>query len=186
MLDPSTRPALSLLPLVHLLDAHNVAWVMTGSTVLALYGADIVPADLDVTPSLDSANLARLAEALRDADAIPAFTAGWRDDFTVETCRAWRPEPPTEEQLEWLYVTRHGMLDVPMRMCGTYDDLLPTATQVAIGGVMTTVCDPRRVLERVMRLTSPKHRARATLYQALGSSLGQAPAATERLLRAPR
>ncbi len=172
MLDPAARPPLSLLPMLRLLDAHEVAWVMTGSTVLALYGADLVPADLDVTPALDPGNLARLAGALRAAEAIPAYTEGWRDDFTPETCRAWRPEPATEENLEWLYVTRHGLLDLPMRMCGTSDELLAGASRVDLGGVDVNVCDPRLVLERGRRLTSPKHRERAALYAGLDVSRG--------------
>ncbi|MBM2621403.1 hypothetical protein JIG36_38460 [Actinoplanes sp. LDG1-06] len=167
MPDPTSRPPLALAPMVRLLNDHRVEWVLTGSAVLALYGADLEPADLDVTPALDPANLERLAGALRAAEAIPAYTPGWRDDFTLETCRAWRPEPATEEQLEWLYVTRLGMLDVPMRMCGTYDELLPGATTMDIDGTPVSVCDPRQVLARVTRLTSPKHQERALLYAGL-------------------
>lgn len=170
--------------MLNLIARYDVQWIMTGSTVLALYGADLTPADLDLTPALDVPNLERLAEVLRDAEAIPAYTEGWRDDFTIATCRAWRPEPPTEEQLEWLYVTRHGMLDVPMRMCGTYAELLPNANRVDIGGVMVTVCDPRQVLERAMKLTSPKHVSRADLYAHLGETLSREPIGVERLLAA--
>ncbi|WP_412538372.1 hypothetical protein R8Z50_21265 [Longispora sp. K20-0274] len=181
MLDPTARPRLSLSPLLRLLAAHEVDWVLTGSTVLALHGADLVPADLDVTPSTTPDNLARLAAALTAAGAVPAYTPGWRDDFTLDTCRAWRPEPPTEDQLEYLYVTRHGMLDLPLRMCGSYAELVPAAVSVDVGGVPVKVCALSAVLDRVTALTSPKHRDRAAVYAALRDRPLD-PAAPARLL----
>ena len=171
MLNPADRPSLSLVPLVALLAAHDVDWVMTGSGVLAAHGADLVPQDLDVTPALEPANLERLAATLAEAAAIPAYTPGWRDDFTEETCRSWRPYPAVEENLEWLYVTRFGMLDVPLRMCGTYDELRPRATTVDIGGVPVLMCDPAEVLARVTVLRSPKHLARTAVYQSFAAQL---------------
>lgn len=52
-------------------------WVLTGSTVLAIYGARLVPNDLDVTPALEPDNLQRLAGALPDIDTVPAFVPDW-------------------------------------------------------------------------------------------------------------
>lgn len=158
---------------------HGVQWVLTGSTVLAVHGADITPNDLDVTPAPDSGNLHRLAAALRALAAVPAFTPGWRDDFTIESCRSWRPEPATEQQLEYLFVTRLGMLDIPVRMCGSYEQLLPGASRVEIGGVPVEVCNPREVLARVMALTTPKHQARAALYAAMRDRLAAQPSPTD-------
>lgn len=170
--------------MLRVLADHAVDWVLTGSTVLAAYGADITPNDLDITPALDSRNLHRLAAALRALAAVPAFTPGWRADFTVESCRSWRPEPATEQQLEYLFVTRLGMLDVPLRMCGSYEELLPTASRIEIGGIPVQVCDPREVLARVMALTSPKHQARAAAYAAVADRLAAhpSPAAVARLV----
>lgn len=184
MLDPSSRPAPRLVPLLRVLADHDVDWVLTGSTVLAAYGADLTPSDLDVTPALDSRNLRRLAAVLRTLAAVPAYTPGWRADFTIESCRSWRPRPATEAQLEYLFVTRLGMLDVPLRMCGSYEELLPAASRVEIGGIPVQVCDPREVLTRVTTLTSPKHQARAAVYAAVADGLPvqSDPAAVARLV----
>ncbi|MGY0236796.1 hypothetical protein [Longispora urticae] len=182
MLDPTARPPLSLGPMVRLLADHGVNWVLTGSTVLALHGADLVPADLDVTPATDQDNLDRLAGALAAAGAVPAYTPGWRDDFTLDTCRAWRPEPASEERLEYLYVTRHGMLDVPFRMCGEYGELARGAETVDVAGVPVEVCALSEVLDRVTVLTSPKHRGRAGVYAGLRDRAGSAREGVGRLL----
>lgn len=153
--------------MLRLLADHGVDWVLTGSTVLAIYGADVTPNDLDVTPALDAGNLARLAEALRTAEAIPAFTPGWRDDFTIDSCRSWRPEPASEEQLDYLFVTRLGMLDVPMRLCGSFSELMPKATWVDIGHIPVAVCDPAEVLSRLEGRSRAKDAPRAASYEAL-------------------
>ncbi|WP_090761461.1 hypothetical protein [Nonomuraea maritima] len=151
--------------MLRLLATHRVDWVMTGSTVLALYGADLTPNDLDVTPHLEPSNLQRLADALHEIEAIPAFLPDWQEDFTIDHCRAWRPVPATAEQLDYLFVTRLGMLDVPPRLCGTYDELMPSARRVDIGDCQVTVCEPDEILRRLEGRTRPKDLDRAAAYQ---------------------
>lgn len=186
VLDPTARPRPRLLPMLRLLADHDVRWVLTGSAVLAIYGADIVPNDLDVTPSLALDNLSRLARALTEASAIPAFVPEWRADQTVEWCRRWRPEPATEQHLDHLFVTRLGMLDVPPRLCGSYDELLPLAATVEVGGVPVRVCHPREVLDRLDGRDRAKDRERAHLYAAMRGRGAEAlaPTGVDRLLAA--
>ena len=47
-------------------------WVMSGATVAAIYGAALVPNDLDVVPAPDEEDLQRLAGLLHALDAVPA------------------------------------------------------------------------------------------------------------------
>lgn len=67
-----------------------------------------------------------------------------------------RPEPTTERHLDRLFVTRLGMVDVPPRLCGTYDELIGEATTVEVAGVPVRVCDPDQVLVRLQGRTWTK------------------------------
>lgn len=153
--------------MVRLLADREVDWVLTGSAVLALYGGQLVPNDLDVTPSLAPDNLRRLAAALRDLDAVPAFLPDWPDGLSLAQCRSWTPQPATEQHLDHLFVTRLGMADVPPRLCGSYDVLIERATRVDVGRVPVQVCHLDEVLTRLDGRTRPKDRQRAAVYQQL-------------------
>lgn len=153
--------------LLRMLQGRDIDWVLSGSTVLAVYGADLVPNDLDVVPLPDPLNLCRIAGLLLDLDAVPAHLPGWADGPSLEWCRAWRPEPPTVEQLDHLFVTRLGMLDVPPKITGTYAQLRAGSTRLELFGVPVWVCDPDEVLRRLPVRPRPKDRARAATYEDL-------------------
>lgn len=155
--------------MVHLLHEYGVRWVLTGSAVLAAYGADLTPNDLDVTPDLDPGNLDRLADALRSVEAIPAHVPEWSNGTTVEQCRSWQAWPATEQNLDHLFVTRLGMLDVPPRLCGSYTELIPEATTVYMAGLPVRVCDPSEVLSRLEGRTRAKDIERAKVYDVFRS-----------------
>jgi hypothetical protein len=176
MLDPASRPRVQLVPAVEVLARYQVTWVLTGSMVAAIYGAELVPNDLDVTPSLDAGNLDRLANALQDLQALPAFIDGWTEGPSRRECEQWRPLPASEENLDHLFVTRLGMVDVPPRLCGTYDELAPACATIHIGSVPVQVCDPDEVLTRLAGRTRPKDLVRAAAYD----QLRQQPAADRR------
>jgi hypothetical protein len=169
MTDPTARPTLQLLPIVQLLQDSGVNWVLTGSTVLAIYGAKLIPNDLDVTPDLHPDNLQRLAAVLRDIDAIPAFTPQWPAGPSITECAAWTPHPATEQNLDHLFVTSLGMLDVPPRICGTYDGLIKDAARVDVGGIPIAVCALSEVLTRLHGRTRTKDHQRAGIYHQLAS-----------------
>jgi hypothetical protein len=174
LLDPTHRPAPQLARLVRALAVHDVRWVMCGSYVLALHGADLVPNDLDVVPALDAANLARLARCLDALGAVPARVEaeGWPMS-TLEACRAWRSDPPTRENLDQLFVTRHGMLDVVIEFvvvepgADPYRSLLAGASSMTVGGTAFCVCDPRRVLQALPARTRRKDQQRQAAYAAM-------------------
>lgn len=164
MLDPTDRPIPRIAPLVETLQRYRVQWVMSGSTVPALFGADLQPNDLDVVPALDEVNLGRLARMLEELQAVPAFVPPPYKGPTLEQCRAWRPDPPTATQLDYLFVTTLGMLDIPPVITGTYEDLMATAQTVTIAGVEVSICDPGQVLDRLPAKPRAKDIARAGTY----------------------
>lgn len=171
MLDPTDRPIPRIAPLIATLERYRVRWVMSGSTVPALFGADLQPNDLDVVPALDEDNLARLAAALEELEAIPAFVPPPYNGPTLAQCRAWRPDPPSAAQLDHLFVTNLGMLDIPPTLTGTYEDLMATAHVVGIAGVQVSICDPRQVLDRLPAKPRAKDVARSRTYADLRERL---------------
>ena len=176
MVDPTARPTLQLVPTLRLLADWGVSWVLTGSTVLAIYGARLLPNDLDVTPALAPDNLQRLAGALQNIDAVPAFVPDWPQGLSLAQCRAWSPRPATEQNLDHLFVTRLGMVDVPPRLCGTYDELVEQAGRVDIGGVPVQVCALTEVLSRLQGRTRAKDLRRADIYQEMNRRAAHRPA----------
>lgn len=171
MRDPLARPSLRLPAMLRALADHQVEWVLSGSTVLAVYGAPLSPNDLDVVPALDPANLRRVAALLTSLDAVPAHMPDSQQGLSVAQCQQWRPDPPTADQLDHLFVTRLGMLDIPPRLTGTYDQLRSTATQMELAGVPVWVCDPDEVLRRLPERPRAKDRDRATAYAMLRERL---------------
>ena len=174
--DPRQRPPLQLGPLLDTIAEHDVTWVLSGSLVLVAHGARLTPHDLDLVPSLDEQNLARLVTLLADLDSVPAYSKGWESGPTLEECRAWvPPDPPTAAGLDHLYVTRLGMLDIPPRLTGDYEHLRAGATLVELAGREVLACDPREVLDRLPDKLRSKDRDRATAYADLRARLGVRP-----------
>lgn len=184
MTDPLARPAARIALMVRELDRHQVRWVMSGSTVAALYGADLVPNDLDVVPALDEENLQRLAGLLDALEAVPAYLPPPMKGPTLEECRTWRPEPPTAEQLDHLFVTSLGMLDVPPTLTGSYEHLMAGARMITLAGVEVWICDPWQVLNRLPAKARAKDIARAEIYAALRERLRCDPDPDPRALAA--
>jgi hypothetical protein len=152
--DPT--PQLGLLCL-HLAE-HGVRWVLTGSFVLAACDERIVPRDVDVTPALDEENLVRLSRAM----------AALRPKDARENGPTLRPAA-TETDLDLLFLTDLGLVDIVPRMCGLYTELLAGAATVDVAGIPLSVCDPSQVLRRLegrtLKLT--QHLGRAEIYEEL-------------------
>jgi len=145
--------------------------VVIGSVAARLHGvADVVPGDLDVTPSFDRENLVRLCALLRDVHAtIPDGPGGhWeRDehgerrwvghgDPTPEELRrraAWTPHPDHPGELDSLFWTRLGNLDVVPDLSGTFDELDARAVMVDVDGRPVRVA---HVNDLLVSLTVPR------------------------------
>lgn len=164
-LEPENRPALRVADILRILEREQVEFVLAGSLVPALYGARIVPNDVDIVPRLDPENLERLAAALTCLDAVPAYIDGWTPGLSRDECEAWRPKPPTEKNLDHLFVTPHGMLDVVPRLAGRYDDLRVNAALLDVHGCTVRVCSPHDVLSRIEAAGRPKDVERLAEYR---------------------
>ena len=169
-LDPRSRPPVRTAELLRLLHERQIDWVLSGSAVLLLYGADLRPNDLDVVPLLDSANLRRLAALLLEVEAVPAHLP---NGLSLSECEAWTPEPPTAAQLDHLFVTRLGMVDIPPTLTGSYLELTPEATEIELAGVPVCICAPEAVLDRLPAKPRAKDVARAEQYAAVREALAR-------------
>lgn len=162
MLDPTARPPLDLVAAVRLLHDHDVRWVLGGSCVIAAYGGDLVPNDLDIFPAVDEQNLTNLANALAQVDGIPWHVPEAADRpgmLTVEECRAWEPAPTTEV-LDHNFVTTIGMLDIVLQDPAAFTTLELRAHRVSVLGVRTLVAPLTAVTSRIASRTRAKDTAR--------------------------
>jgi len=172
-LDPRARPPLVAEALVTELAAFDVTWLLAGSYVLRLYGADLEPNDLDVVVERSPENLERVAQLLDHLEAVPQWCglSEW-DIGSVEDHLAWKPWPATTAHLDQLFVTQHGMFDLPFKLVPDYAELLPGSSVMAIGEVDVRVCDPRRVLKALETRDRKKDRARAEVYAEMRRRFG--------------
>ncbi len=149
VLDPTSQPRLDLAETLDALTRHRVRWVLAGSLVLVAHGADFTPGDIDIVPALDENNLLAVAQLLNDVDAIPAHRPEWKACPPLEWHRTWSPQPATIDNLDHLFVTTIGMIDIVPRLCGTYDDLVQHAIPLDVNGSEVLVADPLTMLARM-------------------------------------
>jgi hypothetical protein len=157
--------------LFRVLLAHDVAFVVTGSTAALLLGVEPTPGDLDITPALDAPNLARLAAALEAIEARPdpqGEFGAWQVDPAGErhwvqraprpgerqARRTWRPDPAVPESFDELLQTSLGALDVVPGISGRYDELVRRAEQVEAFGQVVLAAS---IVDQLATLTVPRH-----------------------------
>ncbi len=108
---------------LHALIDHDVDFLVVGGVAARLRGAPLLTQDIDITPSVDKANLERLIAALRELDAR-LRTSAEPDGVSF---------PLVPELLEsasvWTLTTKFGDLDLVMSPAGTdgYRDLVRDA-----------------------------------------------------------
>jgi len=76
-------PALDVRRVVEALDRHGVEYLLVGGVASRFHGAERLTKDIDLVPSSDADNLARLASALRDLGAF-LRVGGLSDDEARE------------------------------------------------------------------------------------------------------
>lgn len=126
-------PDVDVTAMIDCLERHDVSYVVIGGFAAELHDVAIPPTrDIDLTPSTDPANLARLAHALRDLDAR----------FRVFGGPAAGVEIPGGISADWLaqmvtvtLTTSAGPLDIALRPDGTggFDDLVQNRVLLAYG-----------------------------------------------------
>lgn len=146
------------------LDRHGVRYVLIGGLAAVLHGSPLPTLDVDICPSPESANLDRLAAALREMDArlrTPDTPEGVR--FPCDAAFIG------SVQLLNL-VTRFGDLDLSFRPSGTegFFDLSRAAVEVDIRGHRVTVAALEDVIRSKEAANRPKdQRALPVLRQLL-------------------
>ncbi len=176
--DPTRKIPPDIPAMIEALAAHEVIWLLAGSYVLTLHGADIAPNDLDAVVRRDPQNLGRLANCLDDLNAVPFWSGDPKWDLgTPEDHAAWRPEPATIEHLDQLFVTRLGMLDIPFALVPDYAALIGGCSKFKVGGHEIDVCDPRSVLIALEPRQRKKDMARQAIYTELRQKFGLPPLA---------
>jgi hypothetical protein len=121
--------------ILEVLARHRVDYVMIGGLAAAIHGSDLVTGDIDITPAMSDANLARLSAALDELDARV------RTEAIVEGLPFAHDGASLAKAAVWNLVTNAGDLDLAMMPSGTqgYDDLRRDAIAIEILGVPTRV-----------------------------------------------
>lgn len=148
--------------LLGVLAHHRVVFVLIGGAAIQSHGRRYDTLDIDLTPSTDQENLARLATALNELDCRlvtdPADIASWvalpSDYFTSRSLLA---------ASVWNLATRHGQLDItftPAGFPGGYADLAPRANLRPAAGttVVVSVAALEDVHESKRQADRPKDR----------------------------
>lgn len=112
------------------LARHGVDCVVIGGFAATTYGSPVPTADVDIVPSAERENLARLSEALTELDA------------KVRAVELDEPLPFAHDAdslaaaLIWSLTTKYGDLDITMQPSGTqgYPDLNRDAITITLRG----------------------------------------------------
>lgn len=156
-----TPDAPDLATLLDALDRQGVDYVIAGSVAAMAHGTPSVhPADLDVIPATDAANLARLMNALEalGAEMGPDYGewrvdgAGereWMQDGVLRQARPLDPADPTT--FDHWFLSSHGRLDVVPEAAGSFDQVRPRAELLPVGGAPRWVASAADVLAGMTR-----------------------------------
>lgn len=115
--------------MLEVLERHGVRFVVVGGVAAIAQGSPLATEDVDVTPARDSANLERLAAALRELDArlrVAGTPEGVPFPFDAGSLGG---------NEVWNLTTPHGDLDLIFEPPGTggYEDLRRDAIVVDFG-----------------------------------------------------
>ncbi|HVV76344.1 MAG TPA: nucleotidyl transferase AbiEii/AbiGii toxin family protein [Mycobacteriales bacterium] len=130
-----TSPPLDVRRIVEVLDHHQVAYVLIGGYAANVHGAQRATEDIDITPSTERENLARLALALADLSArirVDNIAEGLSFDTSADALLGMRTLNLR---------TPHGDLDLSFEPDGTrgYEDLAAHATARTVAGITVHV-----------------------------------------------
>jgi hypothetical protein len=130
--DRETETPLDAERILGALAEHSVDYVIVGGLAVQTHGHVRTTVDIDVCPSPDHANLARLADALNslDAEMLNPESDGLKiDAITLPRATLWQ------------FATRHGAVDVLFDAPGTppYDELRAGALEIELGELRLAV-----------------------------------------------
>jgi hypothetical protein len=115
--------------IMRVLHHHRVECVVIGGFAAFLQGSPIPTTDVDVTPSTDRDNLARLPAALTELDARVRAEG-------VDPMPFAHDADSLAAVATWNLTTRYGDLDIAFTPAGTrgYEDLIRDAVEVELRG----------------------------------------------------
>lgn len=153
--------------IIQVLEKHSVRYVLIGALAARLYGFPRLTADADITPDRDSANLTRLAKALRELEAkvyTEAIPEGLDFDCSRETL---------SRATMWNLVTSAGRIDVAFKPAGTegYDDLAANAVKFEAFGVEFLSASLDDIIRSKEAANRPKDRDDVAIMRAMQKRL---------------
>jgi hypothetical protein len=169
---PAEAEVFDPVPLLAILSAAAVDFVVIGGVAGGSYGSAFGTFDVDIAYSRDDENLQRLAEVLRDLDA---------------TLRGAPPDLPFTPDAKTLanganftFATRLGSLDILADPAGAppYRDLRANATTITVGGHTVRVASLDHLIAMKEAAGRPKDKLMATEYRVLSDEL-RAPRADQ-------
>lgn len=149
--------------LVRTLAKHRVQYVLIGALAARMFGFPRVTADADITPARDPANLARLADALRELDAR-IYTEAIPEGLAFDCSPAMLGRADV-----WNLITRAGRADVVFTPAGTkgYGDLASSAVHFEVFDQDLLVARLKDILRCKEAADRPKDRQDAMLIRAM-------------------
>ena len=119
--------------ILEVLERHKVRCVVIGGLAGELRRSPYFTRDIDVTPARSREKLTKLAAALKELDAKH------RIPDVEEPLAIALDERTFGQGTNWTFVTKHGYLDIALRLDGTrgYDDLKRSATREQITDSVT-------------------------------------------------
>jgi len=143
------------------LSRRQVRYVLIGATAARLQGFPRLTADADITPATDTANLERLAAALRDlaarvyTESIPEGLPFDCDAATLARAKIWN------------LITEAGRLDVIFEPSGTrgFDDLAASAIAFEAFGVEVHAASLEDILRSKQASNRPQDQQDAVILR---------------------
>jgi hypothetical protein len=144
-------PPLDVKRIVSTLDSHGVQYLLIGGLGATLYGAERVTQDIDLLPRTDTANLGRLAGALRDLGAF--LRVGGLTDEEAQALPVVIDARSLAATEVTTWRTDAGDLDVLATIRGEhgerrqYADLVQRASETVVTGVTVRVASLQDIVE---------------------------------------
>jgi len=151
------------------LEKHGVDYIVIGGLAAVLHGSPTVTGDADICPERSHANLARLAEGLREMHAkirTAADPAGL--DFACDAAFLSRMKMVN-------LTTDYGDFDLAFEPAGFtgYEELIESAVTVPIGSANVKVASLSDVIRSKETANRPKDHATLPILYALQDEIEQ-------------
>lgn len=136
--------------LIRLLSEHEVEFIIVGGAAATAHGSARLTLDLDVVYNRSTSNLERLVNALRPLQPyLRGAPPGLPFEWSIETIK---------KGLNFTLTTKLGALDLLGEIVGggSYEQLLPDAIEIEVGGVECLCLGLERLIEVKRAAGRPK------------------------------